>query len=349
MRHCNCAAAQNLLINYRRDCLIPRTDAELNRFLRSFTGDMLSIIMYSYGVSSVAGNRASKEQFIRGRILQARVQPALVIDLTVINQAQAGPHSPVGPPPALEPHSPVGPPPALGPHSPVGPPPALIQPAILHHVRETMAAYKARMTVVADSMFTLICVRVYGITTYSLENSVQFREMIVLLSESITVQTNNNWFESQMIGKLITKQFHLRRAVAQNVKSFFYIALCRARNLADYIRLNAYGVLPPAQPQLVFVPHKPQFAAIQMLDTSAVESAEYCCGVCYDEFTQETIATLNCSHTICGVCITGQIEARTKSCIKCPFCREEVCQVSVRDEVIRNQISTVVTAEIAKN
>ena len=328
MRHCNCAAAQNLLINYRRDCLIPRTDAELNRFLRSFTGDMLSIIMYSYGVSSVAGNRASKEQFIRCRILQARVQPALVIDLTVINQAQAGPHSPVGPPPALI------------------QPAILLQPAILHPVRETMAAYKARMKVVADSMFTLICVRVYGITTYSLENSVQFREMLVLLSNSITVQTNNNWFESQMIGKLITKQFHLRRVVARDVKSFFYISLCRARNFADYIRLHGYGLLPT---EPVFVPHKPQFAAIQMLDLEATEAADYCCGVCYDEFTQETIATLNCSHTICGVCITGQIEARTKSCIKCPFCREEVCQVSVRDEVIRNQISTVVTAEIAKN
>ena len=172
--------------------------------------------------------------------------------------------------------------------------------------------------------------------------------MLVLLSESITAHTNNNWFESQTIGKLITKKFHLHRAVARDVKLFFHTVLCRARNLADYIRINRLHEMGLLQPQPVFVPHKPQFAAIQMLDTSAVESADYCCGVCYEDFTQETIATLSCSHTICGECITGQIEARTKSRIKCPFCREEVCEVSVHDEVIRNQISTVVTAEIAK-
>ena len=78
MRHCSSDAAQSLLADYRRDCLIPRTDLELNRFLRSFTGDMLSVIMYSYGASSVSVNRASKEQFIREKILQARAQAAPV-------------------------------------------------------------------------------------------------------------------------------------------------------------------------------------------------------------------------------------------------------------------------------
>ena len=130
MRHCNSDAAQSLLADYRRTCLIPRTDEQLNDYFRSFTSDMLSIIMYSYGASSVSVNRAAKEQFIRERILQARGQPALVIDLTVVEQNQ----------PRFQPRSPVGPPPRI----------EARQRQRVTVVRETMADYKARMKVVAD-------------------------------------------------------------------------------------------------------------------------------------------------------------------------------------------------------
>jgi hypothetical protein len=324
MRNCNSSAAESLLFNYRRECLIPRTDEELNRFLRSFTGDMLSLIMYSYGASSVSVNRPAKEQFIRERILQARGQSVPVpVPVPVLVQ-----------PAILQ--------------------PAILQPARVTVQRETMIAYKARMQVVANTLFDVICVTAYGITQYTDANSVQFRQMLNLLSECLIAQTGNSMSESAFISKLIIKQFHLRRVIAPVIKNLFFNSIYTEHRRVNEIRINqmrAQGLLPPApihRPQ-VFVPHRPKFADIQLVHNEASEAEDYCCGICSDEFTKETLPTLGCRHTLCVECITGQIKARTKSCIRCPYCREEVTQISVGDEVIRNQIYTVVTAEIAKN
>ena len=318
MRHCNSDAARNLLADYRRTCLIPRTDEQLNDYFRSFTSDMLSIIMYSYGASSVSVNRAAKEQFIRERILQARGQPALVIDLTVVEQNQ----------------------PLFLPQSPVGPPPRQAA------VRETMAAYKARMQVVADIAFDLVCVRTCRITRHTDDNSPQFGQMIEILSAFLISETQNSMPESIRIMKLIIKKFHLRRVIAPVIKQSFFIAIYREHRRVTEITiagLRAQGILPPAQQ--AFVPHKPQFTAIQLIRADASETEDYCCGICSDEFTKETLPTLGCQHTLCAECIRGQITARTKSYIQCPYCREEVTQISVRDEEVRNQLThALVTA-----
>ena len=318
MRHCNSDAAQNLLADYRRTCLIPRTDEQLNDYFRSFTSDMLSIIMYSYGASSVSVNRAAKEQFIRERILQARGQPALVIDLTVVEQNQ----------------------PLFLPQSPVGPPP---RQAV---VRETMAAYKARMQFEADTLFDVVCVSAYRITRYTADNAILFGEMIEMLSTCLIAETRNSMPESVRVMKLIIKKFHLPRAIAPSIKQFFFNAIyIEHRRISEITiaELRAQGILPPAQQ--AFVPHKPQFTAIQLIRADASETEDYCCGICSDEFTKETLPTLGCQHTLCAECITGQIKARTKSCIKCPYCREEVTQISVRDEEVRNQLThALVTA-----
>ena len=352
MRNCNSTAAQRLLYDYRRECLLPRTDLELNRFLRSFTGDMLSVIMYSYGASSVSVNRTSKEQFIREQILQARAQSALVIDLTaqpIHNQAQYRPRTPVGLPPA----------------------PVLLQPEILQqpamvavHQQQNVAAsqrraaYKARMLVVANTLFDVICVTAYGITQYTDDNSPQFREMITLLSECLMTQTRNSINDSIFISNLIVKKFHLRRGIAPVIKTWFFDTIHREyrrlTEIATEIRiaqLRAQGILPqrPFRLPQVFVPHIPKFAAIQFVHDDASEAEDYCCGICSDDFTKETLPTLGCNHTLCAECITGQIKARTKSCIKCPYCRKEVTQISVGDQEVRNQIRTLVVAEIAKN
>ena len=318
MRHCNSDAAQSLLADYRQTCLIPRTDEQLNDYFRSFTSDMLSIIMYSYGASSVSVNRAAKEQFIRERILQARGQPALVIDLTVVEENQ----------------------PRFLARSPVGPPP---RQAV---VRETMAAYKARMKVIADLLFRAVCINAYGIIRHTDDNSDQFREMIETLSVCLIAETRNSMQHSYFISKLIVKQFHLRRVIAPVIKNMFFNSIYREHRRVTEITiagLRAQGILPPAQQ--AFVPHKPQFTAIQLIRADASEAEDYCCGICSDEFTKETLPTLGCQHTLCAECITGQIKARTKSCIKCPYCREEVTQISVRDEEVRNQLThALVTA-----
>jgi len=309
MRHCNSDAAQSLLADYRRTCLIPRTDEQLNDYFRSFTSDMLSIIMYSYGASSVSVNRAAKEQFIRERILQARGQPALVIDLTVVEENQ----------PRFQPRSPVGPPPRQA------------------VVRETMAAYKARMQVVADTLFDLVCVRTCRITRHTDYNAPQFGQMIEILSAFLISETQNSMPESIRIMKLIIKKFHLRRVIAPVIKQSFFIAIYREHIRVNEIRITemrAQGLLPQA-----FVPHKPQFTAIQLIRADASEAEDYCCGICSDEFTKETLPTLGCQHTLCADCITGQIKARTKSFIKCPYCREEVKQISVWNEEVRNQLT----------
>lgn len=309
MRHCNSDAAQSLLADYRRTCLIPRTDEQLNDYFRSFTSDMLSIIMYSYGASSVSVNRAAKEQFIREQILQARGQPALVIDLTVVEESQ----------------------PRFLARSPVGPPP---RQAV---VRETMAAYKARMQVIADTLFNEVCVSAYGITRYTADNAIQFGEMIEMLSTYLIAETRNSMPESIRVMKLIIKKFHLPRAIAPVIKELFFNIIYRQHIRVSEIivaRFRAQGLL-----QQAFVPHKPQFTAIQLIRADASEAEDYCCGICSDEFTKETLPTLGCQHTLCAECITGQIKARTKSFIKCPYCREEVKQISVWNEEVRNQLT----------
>jgi hypothetical protein len=265
--------------------------------------------MYSYGASSVSVNRAAKEQFIRERILQARGQPALVIDLTVVeqNQSQFQPRSPVGPPPRQ---------------------------AV---VRETMAAYKARMQVVADTLFDAVCVNAYRITRYTADNAILFGEMIEMLSTCLIAETRNSMPESVRVMKLIIKKFHLPRAIAPSIKQFFFNAIYIEHRRISEITMNglrAQGLLPQA-----FVPHKPQFTAIQLIRADASEADDYCCGICSDEFTKETLPTLGCQHTLCAECIIGQIKARTKSFIKCPYCREEVKQISVWNEEVRNQLT----------
>lgn len=310
MRHCNSSAAQHLLSNYRRNCVAPRTAQQQQHFLSSFTSDMLSIIMYSYGATSVSGNRASKEHFIRARLPQPVVaQPVVAQPVVALRQ-----------------------------------PVVFQQPAV---VRETRVEYKARMKFVADTLFTVICVNDYGITQYTAANNAQFSMMITVLSETILEQTHNNVPDSLAIACLIIKKFHLTRAIVPAVKHVFLSEIIRQNrrlNEIRLIRLQALGVLP--RPQL-FVAHKPKFAAIQINPVSK-PAEDYCCGICSDDFTQETIITLTCAHTICGECISGQIKARTKSCIVCPYCREEVHEISIGNEAIRNQIGTIVTAEIAK-
>jgi hypothetical protein len=280
--------------------------------------------MYSYGASSVSVNRPAKEQFIRERILQARGQQAPVIDLTAIhNQPRSRVASPVGPPPLRQ-----------------------VQP--VNVVRKTMA----------DTLFDVICVTAYGITQYTDDNSPQFRQMIILLSECLISQTGNSISESRLISKLIIKKFHLRRGIAPVIVHWFFSAIgrehIRVTEIATEIRiaqLRAQGILPsaPINVPRVFIPHIPKFVDIQLVQNDASEADDYCCGICADELKKETLPTLGCDHTLCLECITGQIKARTKSCIRCPYCREEVKQISVQDNGIRSQIATIVAAEIAKN
>ena len=177
-------------------------------------------------------------------------------------------------------------------------------------------------------------------TATKLETDKCVRQMIEILSAFLISETQNSMPESIRIMKLIIKKFHLRRVIAPVIKNMFFNSIYREHRRVTEITiagLRAQGILPPAQQ--AFVPHKPQFTAVQLIRADASEAEDYCCGICSEEFTKETLPTLGCQHTLCADCITGQIKARTKSYIKCPYCREEVKQISVRDEEVRNQLT----------
>jgi hypothetical protein len=199
--------------------------------------------------------------------------------------------------------------------------------------------------------FDLVCVRTCRITRHTDDNSPQFEQMIEILSAFLISETHNSMPESIRIMKLIIKKFHLRRVVAPAIKRLFFTSIYGEHMRVNEIRITemrAQGLLPQLQQQL-YVPHKPRFATIQLVDVIAAEAEDYCCGICSEDFTRSTIPTLNCHHTLCVECISGQIKARTKSCILCPYCREEVNQISVQDNEIIIRITALVAAEVAKN
>ena len=334
MRNCDSHAARNLLATYRVTARTVRSEEGMNIFLRSFTSDMLSIIMYSYGARSVSISRAAKEQYIREKILEERAQAT----------AQGQP----APPPIL-----IQAPPIVSPTTRQ----VIINQNGNHVTRvlEPMSVYKARMKTIADTLFDVICVTAYGITAYgitryTLENYQRFLEMLRMLSQAIMLETNNSVQESVFLAKIITKKFRINTAIAEQFKLLFHQLIIDESTRIRIMNLppRALIFVPQHSTAQLYMPHVPKFEAIKMCNSLAKEAEDYTCGICFDDFTQKTIATLGCEHNLCCECIVGQIKARTKSCIKCPYCREEVHQISVEDTTIRNQISKVVANEIAK-
>jgi hypothetical protein len=311
IRSCNSQPAQNLLSDYRRTCMTPRTDQELSNFFRQYTSDMLSLIMVSYGASSVSISRAEKEIYLRNQILGVNQQPPAHV---------------VAPRPARI----VAPPNFRQQMVQVG------QQVIL--MREPLDAYKARMKVISDELFEAVCINEYGIPRYDPNIVPQFGQMIISLSVVITRQTRYAFGDAVYIKNLLIKKFRLPRLVAPIIKTFFYDSI-----LAEYHRMTRAPVATD---------HKPQFVNIPICYTQStdddVDTEEYICGVCQDEFTTKTIVVLGCVHILCCDCITGIVGARTKSFVNCPLCREEIKHIIVQDVTIKDQISLLITTEINK-
>lgn len=333
MRNCNSDAALNLIARYVVTSRTVRSEEGMNIFLRSFTSDMLSLIMYFYGASTVSINRAAKEEYIRRKFLEGRAE--------LVAQGQ----------PTL--------PPVL-----IQAPPIVSQTTrqviiirqgnSVARVLEPMSVYKARMQIIADIIFDVICVTAYGIIDISAsrirryinESREIFLEMLDTLSEAIMVQTNDSINESFFLTKIIIKKLCVPIDMREEILDIFD-SLIVAEGSRILLNLPAHN--PQAFLAQLYVPHVPKFGTIKMCNSIAKEAEDYTCGICSDDFTQKTIATLGCEHTLCGECIVGQIKARTKSRIKCPYCREEVHQISVEDTKVRSEITKLVHDEIAKN
>jgi hypothetical protein len=297
IRECVSEAAVELLEEYRGIT----TEVALDDFLRRQFNASLSIVMISYGASSISISRMEKINYIRLRWIQELVNPAIA--------------------------------PALADHA-LAPAPALAAQAAAPMSRRVFLQFTA------DSIFDRACILFGGRSEMIL--AADLYPLFTFIGESIVIVTGDSYDALNFVSKKIWQKLQIPRNTPS--RGFYNSCMVQAFQIATQIRLNQLLLIPDDEP-VVYVSHKPQFKQIQLCCEPAKKFEEYSCGICGDEHTQETLPTLGCEHTMCYECISGQIKARTKSSIKCPFCREEVVQISVQDPTIREQISALVACE----
>jgi hypothetical protein len=293
IRQCNSEAAAELLADYRGIT----TEVALDDFLRRQFCASLSIVMISYGASSISISRMEKIQYIRLRWAHAHAV------------AVAAPVHAV----AL----------AVAAHAPM--------------------SRRMFLQLTVDSIFEQACINFGGQNEMIL--AADLYPLFSFIGESIVLVTGDSYSALEYVSKRIFQKFQMPRNSHSRgfynscmVQAFQRAAQDRLNEVIEFSRLN-----PDVEP--VYVPHKPQFTKIKLCSDQAKKSDEYICEICGDEHTQETLPTLGCDHNMCYECISGQIKARSKSRIKCPFCREEVVQISVQDSTILKQISALVASE----
>ena len=295
IRQCNSESAVELLAEYRGIT----TEVALDDFLRRQFCASLSIVMISYGASSISISRMEKIQYIRFRWSQDLVNPNIA--------------------PALE----------------AAPAPA---------PQAAPISRRVFLQLTVDTIFDRACVLFGGRSEMIL--AANLYPLFAFIAESIVIVTGDSYAALDFVSKKIFQKLQMTRNAPSRV--FYDSCMTQAYQRATQIRLNVLIELErlnPGSAEPVYVPHKPQFKEILLGCDSAKKSEEYSCGICGDDHTPETLPTLGCDHTMCYECISGQIKARTKSSIKCPFCREEVVQISVQDPTIREQISALVASE----
>jgi len=303
IRQCVSEAAVELLEEYRGIT----TEVALDDFLRRHFNAALSIIMISYGASSISISRMEKIQYIRLRWVQELVNPGLALAAA----------------PALD----------------------APDPALALAVQAAPISRRVFLQLTADSIFDRACILFGGQTEMLL--AANLYPLFAFIGECIVIVTGDSSRALDIVSKKIFKKFQMPRNTANSTRGFYNSCMVQAFQIAAQIRLNElieFARLNP-EPEPVYVPHKPMFKEILLGCDSAKKSEEYSCGICGDDHTPETLPTLGCDHTMCYECISGQIKARTKSSIKCPFCREEVVQISVQDPTIREQITALVASE----
>ena len=301
IRQCVSEAAVELLEEYRGIT----TEVALDSFLRRHFNAALSIVMISYGASSISISRMEKIQYIRLRWVQEFLNPAIAPALAL--DARAGLALPL--------------------------------------VQAAPMSRRVFLQITADSIFDRACILFGGQTEMLL--AANLYPLFAFIGECIVIVTGDSSRALDIVSKKIFKKFQMSRNTANSTRGIYNYCMVQAFQRATQIRLNElieFARLNP-EPEQVYIPHKPLFKQIQLCCEPAKKSEEYSCGICGDEHTPETLPTLGCDHTMCYECITGQIKARSKSSIKCPFCREEVVQISVQDSTIREQISALVASE----
>jgi hypothetical protein len=309
IRQCNSEAAAELLAEYRGIT----TEVALDDFLRRQFCASLSIVMISYGARSTSISRMEKIQYIRFRWAHAL---AVAVAAPVHALPLVDPDHDL----ALD----------VAPHVPAS-------------VAAAPMSRRMFLQLTVDSIFEQACINFGGQNEMIL--AADLYPLFSFIGESIVLVTGDSYSALEYVSKRIFQKFQMPRNT--HSRGFYNSCMVQAFQRASQERLNEVIEFSRLNPEVepIYVPHKPQFTKIKLCSDQAKKSDEYICEICGDEHTQETLPTLGCDHTMCYECISGQIKARSKSRIKCPFCREEVVQISVKDSTILKQISALVASE----
>lgn len=287
---------------------IATTEDSLLRYLYQCSPATLSIIMiHSYGASGITSlNKQSKIMYIRNKWR--------------IDNLTAGHQAPVMP--------------------------------VVDHNQICQAA--------ANRIYTETCVRDWNIATINSDSTEETLDLvepfILTLACEIVNTSGNNYTYSLSIRDKLIRLLRLEGAFENHTRMFLTRAITAQHNIRAFgindnvnafVRtpLDSLQQLPPPTPTR-FAPHKPKFALIKFSSPISDTINDFTCGVCADELSQQTMPILGCKHALCSDCIIGQIKARTKSFICCPFCREEVKEVSLVDYIARNKLYSFMTNEI---
>ena len=199
----------------------------------------------------------------------------------------------------------------------------------------------------AEQIYREVCIGDWNIATINDQSSEEIQDLIEpfmlnLVREIVNV-SGNNYTVSLCIRDKLISLLGIEGELNNHIRVFF-----RRTLPIEHMRVAGIVVTPVARLQVPQqqVPHKPKFAQIQFCSTISDTINDFTCGICADDLSQETIPMLGCKHTLCSDCIIGQIKARTKSFISCPFCREEVKEIAVIDDTVRQNINTFITNEI---
>jgi hypothetical protein len=217
-------------------------------------------------------------------------------------------------------------------------------PALAPFVSASPMSRRVLLQFTADSVFESACILFGG--QNEMFSAANLYPLFSFIGESIVLVTVESYDALDYVSKKIFHKLQIPRNTPNGTRGFYNSCMVQAFQRATQNRLNERIEFARLHPEVeqVYVSHKPMFKEILLGCDPAKKSEEYSCGICGDEHTQETLPTLGCDHTMCCECITGQVNARTKSYITCPFCRIEVVQISVQDSTIREQISALVAS-----
>jgi hypothetical protein len=195
----------------------------------------------------------------------------------------------------------------------------------------------------AERIHRQICIREWDIAIISQENVEEIEDLIgpfiLHLAREIVRVSGNNYTYSTSISEKLVRILCLEQEIQYDIITFL-----RREIPIEHIRVAGLPAQVVGGGQLTN--YKPKLVKIELCSTVANTINEFTCGICADDLSEQTMPILGCKHALCTDCIIGQIKARAKSFICCPFCRKEVTEIAVIDDKVRNNIKTFMSTEV---